>query len=246
MLTDSAGAIITEDNIQIASLNPGEIVYSSQNGRAFNHILHTPKGGHYRVLLPDGSRVWLNASSSLNFPSSFSDSVRKVILKGEAYFEIAKKNDQPFIVELDNDLKVEAIGTHFCIRSYPGDVFQRTLLLEGLIKIHGLRQQIKPLPGQAVIEQKGKLKLDKNIDTIEAVAWKNGLFIFRDEEIHAIMDELSRWYDVDIKYADNISGHFSFSISRNEPLSKILHLLSETKSINFRVENKTVYVLASK
>lgn len=218
------------------------------NESVFN-MIYTPKGGQYKVELEDGTKVWLNAASSLRFPTVFNDDKRVVELQGEAYFEVAKNKNKPFKV-LVNDashhkkMEVEVLGTHFNIQAYHNEDF-KTTLVEGAVKVNNQSQNSFILtPGeQSTLSSKSEKLVVKKANVKEALAWKNGLFIFDKEHIYTIMNKISRWYDVEIVYEGNMENkEFVGTISRDESLSEVLKTLELTGTIKFKVEGRKVIV----
>ncbi|HEY0611406.1 MAG TPA: FecR domain-containing protein, partial [Chitinophaga sp.] len=171
---------------------------------AVYNTLETPRGGEYRVVLPDSSVVWLNAASSLRFPTRFSGSTRNVYLSGEAYFEIAKDKNKPFIVSINN-ISVTVTGTQFNVKGYPDESYVNTTLVEGGVELRRADDPaVKPVrlrPGYQGIWENKKITV-KEAYLEEALAWKNGLFVFRSEPIGSIMRKLNRWYDVEVHFPD--------------------------------------------
>jgi transmembrane sensor len=229
------GEVAREQGVRIAKTGRGQLSYQSLNSTGRNKILYntisTPAGGQFQMRLPDGTRVWLNALSSLKYATTFTpDLPRRVYLKGEAYFEVAthqvKSGAVPFIVKSRlQELKV--LGTHFNINSYEDEAVTRSTLLEGSIAISTYTGSTKTLrPGQQA-EVASDITI-KQVDTAAAVAWKNGLFRFEQENFKEVMNQLSRWYDVDIEYRGNVpQNKFSGELYRNmnaEKVLKILHL----------------------
>lgn len=240
------GTVSTQGNTKVMKLNNGMLSYNILNNKTsemlFNTI-STPRGGLYLLILSDGSKVWLNAASSLKFPVNFIGKERKVELLGEAYFEVAKNATMPFKVKVDG-MEVEVLGTHFNINSYDDESLVRTTLLEGSVKIK--RNNITSLlrPGQeAQMDKIGKIKIINDANTEEAVAWKDGNFQFDRDDIHAVMRQISRWYDVDIEYKGVIASHFGGTISRNVDLSQILNMLHLTGKVKFEVKDKRIIVM---
>ncbi|WP_184545383.1 FecR family protein [Mucilaginibacter sp. FT3.2] len=208
------------------------------------NTISTPVGGHYEVVLPDGSKVWLNAASSLKFPSAFTGNERKVELTGEAYFEVAKNKQLPFKVKFDNQL-VEVLGTHFNIKAYHNEAASTTTLLEGSVSIS--KDNIKKIliPGEQAVSASGQNSIMVSAaDEVAAVAWTNNVFFFRNENIRAIMRELSRWYDIDVVYQGN-TAHKDYGIrmSKSKNLSEILKNLELTGTIHFKVDERRVTVM---
>lgn len=240
------GFIKGDDGTIINKSKDGEILYKDSavsNSSASYNILTTPKGGQYKVQLPDGSQVWLNAASSLKYPTAFGTSERIVELKGEGYFEIAKDKTKPFKVKLADGSEVKVLGTHFNIMAYENEKSKDVTLLEGRVEItKGINEQ-SLAPGQQGRIISSKIILVNSVDTDQVIGWKNGQFIFQDADIQSIMRQVARWYDVDIKYETTNTQHFNATISRNEPVLRLLHILEETGQIHFKTENKTIYVL---
>jgi transmembrane sensor len=201
----------------------------------------TPRGGTYQVTLPDGTRVWLNAASSLKFISGFNNpghQHRKVELVGEAYFEVAKDKNHPFIVDSEGQ-QVTVLGTHFNISSYDDDSAVRTTLLEGRVKIN--ESILKP--GEQSVLTGGQIKII-SADIESAMAWKNGDFIFKGEDFKTTMRKISRWYDVDITYDPNVNDNIELGgwVSRKSKLSEVLSRIELAGDVHFKVEGRRVFV----
>lgn len=208
------------------------------------NTMTTPRGRKFHMILPDGSRVWLNAGSSIRFPVSFHDSKRIVELHGEAYFEIAENPGQPFMVDIGRDRWVQVLGTHFNVNAYDNEPLVKTTLLQGAVAIQTPREQKQMIPGQQItIASSGVLALNKNADTEQAVAWKNNSFSFKNESLPGILRQLSRWYDIDIKIENEavVSRSFTSNLSMNNELSVILRILEQT-GLTFSMEGKTLTV----
>jgi ferric-dicitrate binding protein FerR (iron transport regulator) len=208
------------------------------------NILITPKGGQYMVILPDGTKAWLNASSSLKYPLAFNSDDRVVELTGEGYFEVAKDQNKHFKVKLKNDAVVEVTGTHFNIMAYDDEINIQTTLIEGSVLVNSNNKQIKILPGQqAAIQKDGTIELNTRVNTEDVIAWQNGLFKYKDQPIENIMRQVARWYDVDIVYEGKVTDHFNVTgISRNVSVSKLFNLLELTGRVHFSVEDKKIIV----
>nr|WP_121271954.1 FecR family protein [Pedobacter schmidteae] len=249
-LTDAAnGHILKNSGLQITKTAEGQLVYTvSRDGAGsiekpgFNEI-ETPRGGQYQVNLPDGTKVWLNAASSLRYPTRFTGKDRIVELKGEGYFEVAKDVKRPFIVKSDRQ-QVEVLGTHFNINSYPEEESTHTTLLEGSVKVH------TDIQGKTVLlkpGQQSKIEGDKvdveNADIESVLAWKNGDFFFKGDDIKTVMNKVSRWYDVTVVYKGNFSGlKFGGLISRSKNISSVLNIMESTGKVHFKIEAKTITV----
>jgi len=246
-LVNAPKGLIKDDNGTIINKSKeGEILYNdsgSRNIAAKFNILTTPKGGQFKVQLPDGSQVWLNAASSLKYPTAFVNSQRIVELKGEGYFEISKNKTKPFKVKLADSGEVKVLGTHFNVMAYENEEAKEITLLEGRVEITKGNQKQNLIPGQQGKIFPSKIILVNAADTVQVTGWKNGQFIFHDANIQSIMRKVARWYDVDIKYETSNTQHFNATISRKEPILKLLHILEETGQIHFKTENKTIYVL---
>lgn len=211
--------------------------------------ISTPLGGTYQVALPDGTKIWLNAGSSLKFSAAWKGQPeRKVWLSGEGYFEVAKTaRHSPFIVVTAKQ-QVEVLGTHFNISSYADENNTATTLLEGSVRVSSSRAVgtdgvvLKPNQ-QSVLTNSNHITV-KTVDTERAVAWKNGLFIFNDEPLHQIMKQIARWYNVEVVYqgADE-NKKFGGSISRAGQLSKVLRQLEKTGGVQFEIQERRVIVM---
>lgn len=258
VLSDStAGVIARQGGSVIQKDNNGKITYSTrQDGQSFfkdkYNTLATPRGGQYAVQLPDGTKVWLNAQTSLKYPLVFSDDSREVFLEGEAYFEVSKQVNKsgsgrvPFIVNIvnhnDPDLsaKVEVLGTHFNVQAYPDEKNIKTTLLEGKVNFYQSSNSsaTKLLPGfQAVDEiQKNDVSVDK-VNLTEAIAWKNGFFDFNELDLTSVLSQLSRWYDIDVVYKGKIPDiKFYGKMQRSLNLSEVLSSL-ELEGVHFELQD---------
>jgi hypothetical protein len=209
--------------------------------------LTTPKARTQQLVLSDGSRLWLNAASSIHFPTLFSGKERRVEITGEVYFEIAHNPNMPFHVKV-NDMDVEVLGTHFNINSYNDEAAIKTTLLEGSVKVQALRsgkgnKAVVLKPGQqSLLNSSGQLSLNKAVDLEEVMAWKNGYFLFNAADIETIMRQVSRWYDVDVIYVGKKpAGHFKGMPSRDLTASQMLKVI-EYGGVKIRIEGKKIYV----
>lgn len=251
------GELAEESGIRINKTSDGELVYEVKGSAGTagddKHLntIRTPKGGQYKVVLPDGSSVWLNAASSISFPSVFADlSQRKVRLTGEAYFEVAKDKAHPFVVQTEQQ-EVEVLGTHFNVNAYAEEDRTKTTLLEGSVQVsargttrsgQNLNAALILKPGQQSVLGKGSFTVIQ-ADTEEAVAWKSGYFKFNSEPLSSIMHQLSRWYDVEVVYEGEISkDRFGGTISRYRNVADVLEMLESTKLVKFKVEGRKIIV----
>jgi len=204
----------------------------------------TPRGGTYQIQLPDGTKVWLNAASSLKFPATFAHlTERKVELKGEAYFEVAKDKKHPFIVK-NTGQDVKVLGTHFNINAYGDEDSIKTTLLEGSIYVVNLLEKTGKalIPGQQSIISGNTISIKNKVDLEDAVAWKNGYFNFN-ESLESMMNKVSRWYDVDVIYeVKPASDPFIAKISREKSLSALLNIMEKTGDVHFKIIGRRVIV----
>lgn len=237
-----------EDEVTIKMNANGEITYvinpnadGSKDDNSFN-TLSTPTGGQYNIILADGTKVYLNAVSSIKYPTQFNGNKRIVELEGEAYFEVAKNKSKPFIVKSDNQ-SIEVLGTHFNVHSYNNESVIKTTLLEGSVAVTYKNQKSILKPGQQsdVSDNFSKIKV-REVDTEEAVAWKNGRFKFDNADLKNVMRQLERWYGIKVEYRGDVSDvRFNGGTFRNKNLSEVLKVL-ELSNIKFKVEGKTVIV----
>ncbi|WP_172954177.1 FecR family protein [Pedobacter ginsengisoli] len=245
------GLIAEQRNVSIFKTADGKLIYKSKPLKASEttfldnpelNIISTAKGQQYQVILPDGSKIWLNAASSFTFPATFvSLKQRKVELTGEAYFEVAKDKSHPFIVKTDKQ-EVEVLGTHFNVNSYSDEEAIKTTLLEGSVKVSNSNEQKILRPGQESLLAKSSLVI-RNADTQEAVAWKNGDFIFNNEDFGSILRQVARWYNVEIIDNGNHENlHLSGTVSRSKNISAVLKALEITGKVKFMIDGNRVIV----
>ncbi len=238
------GTISNQGNIKVIKIN-GKIAYNGTGANeaeiTFNTI-YTPRGGRYQVELPDGSQVWLNAASSLRFPTSFKGSERRVEITGEAYFEVAKNKQMPFIVKV-NASEVRVLGTHFNINAYSDESTVTTTLLEGAVQFTNGSSVYTLKPGdQAELSTTGQVKLLQDVDLDNVVAWKNGLLHFENEDIKTVMRKLSRWYNIEAVYNTNVKDHFFAEIPSKSNLSEVLKALELTGKVKFGIDGRTIVI----
>jgi len=240
------GELVTEAGVKITKTKEGQIIYLVEDKNEKNissnqyNVLSTAYGETFQVHLPDGSKVWLNAGSSLKYPTSFAGiPKRKVELNGEAYFEISKDKSHPFVVTSVGQ-EVEVLGTHFNINAYENESSVKTTLIEGSVEVNG-RFRLKP-DQQSIVSSDG-------IKVIPVIAesfidWKEGVFNFEDEDLYSVMRKLSRWYNVEVIYRGKPDDKQTFSgyISRSSNVSLVLQKLSEISSLEFKINDKTIFV----
>lgn len=258
-LTDAGkGTLAREQGVSVTKSADGQITYNiEQAGNAadnaqdaFNTIA-TPRGGQYNVVLPDGTRIWLNAASSITYPVKFGKEQRRVVLHGEAYFEVARQQGEgrsgriPFIVATA-DQEVEVLGTHFNINGYTDEPMVKTTLLEGKVRVS------QKSGGNAILApgQQSRTSRDRNnVQVVNAdlkaeMAWKSNQFFFEDEPIESIMRQIARWYDVEVIYKDDLKNKTVWgSMTRFSNISKVLNIIEQTGNVHFKIEGRQVMVM---
>ena len=246
--TAANGMLATQSGSRILKVDSGLLAYHSEQqatGAPSFNTLSTPRGGQFQLLLPDGTKVWLNAASSIRFPSRFTGKERSVALRGEAYFEVAPRAQQPFIVH-GPDVNITVLGTAFNVKAYPEDGRSTTTLISGKVRVDAPTGRGRTLqPGQQVIaDSDGKLQLYPHADIAAITGWKNGLFVFHNSDIQSIMQQLARWYDVDVVYEQAIPAttHFTGAVRRQVQLSEVLHMLELAGNAHFKTEGRTIKV----
>lgn len=273
-LTDAKnGQLAMQSGISVIKTADGKMIYQGDNQEVNKTLLYntieTPRGGQYQVILSDGTKVWLNAASSLKYPTSFNSlKERKVILSGEAYFEVVHNKTQPFRVVSGSQL-VEDIGTSFNINDYTDDPVAKTTVIEGAASVASLNesqltQQSQPSSGdpkqvaatenvigtkiltpgqQAVLNKTGGLSI-RNADLQEVVAWKNGDFVFRSTDFRTVMRNIARWYDVDVIYDPSAPSDVPLGglVSRSKNISVLLNLMEETGAVHFKIEGRKITI----
>ena len=258
ILLDTAGngTLSHQGNSRVMKLNSGQLAYNSSKSSttSSNEVLYntitTPRGGQFQIVLPDGSKVWLNAASSLRFPTDFVGGERLVEITGEAYFEVAKfsspvtsgKGAMPFIVQLTDGSQVKVLGTHFNINAYADEASVNTTLLEGSVLVKKGKSIRKLAPGQQARMNASGMNIINGVDLEQVVAWKNGLFNFHEESLQSAMRQISRWYDVEVVFDKGIPDiRFGGKIQRNLKLQQIINGLEDAE-VHFRIEGKKLIV----
>jgi ferric-dicitrate binding protein FerR (iron transport regulator) len=215
-------------------IKDGEIVYDHNGTDTLMHEITIPRKGSYQLVLPDGSKVWLNAESSIRYPGAFSSNKRMVTVSGETFFEVAKDASRPFTVSI-GDVNVEALGTAFNINGFDS----RITLTEGSVKVSGQNKMLVLKPGDQV---ETKTWVVNKVDVVPVLAWTKNQFTFKNAAIEDVMKLLERWYDARVVYEDKVSYHFNGTINRSVPVSKVLELLEETGNVHFNIEDNTIIV----
>jgi hypothetical protein len=246
-ITTGEGNVIALDQIKAGTIveggnkvNADELLYQGIASQSRMLTLTVPRGSRpVKLTLSDGTKVWLNAGSSLQYPTLFVNAQREVTMTGEAYFEVAK-NGKKFIV-LARRQSVEVLGTHFNIKAYEDEQSVLTTLLEGSVKVN----ETIIRPGEQSVLQGAGISVQKEVDIEEVMAWKDGLFRFKNADIETIMRDVGRWYDVDVRFEGKkpTYGFVARKISRDEPVSELLKLLELTGYVHFRIEGRTITVM---
>ncbi|WP_316825954.1 FecR family protein [Pedobacter miscanthi] len=244
------GRISLQNGIEVNKINDGLIRYNkaavvANNGDAVDyHTITIPRGGQYQLVLSDGTKVWMNSASTLKYPVSFAKNERIVRLTGEAYFEVAKDKAKPFKVSVD-DLDVKVLGTHFNVMAYKDENAIRTTLLEGSVQLSTGNRQVMLKPGQQGMLSYGATSIDvRGVDAEEAVAWKEGYFVFDNEDIHTIMKRIARWYDVEVVFPQNFKrANFGGTVSRFKDVAQVLKSLELTGSVHFQIKERRIIVM---
>lgn len=251
------GVIATQNGAKVV-LNNGALTYDQKeeaSGDILYNTMHTPRGRQFQLVLPDGTKVWLNAASSIKYPTVFTGDTRTVEIKGEAYFEVVtlrlrSGQNMPFIVKIDEGKEVKVLGTHFNINAYDDENAIRTTLLEGAVVVksangnHGSTAFLKP-GEQAVIAGYSPLAINHSPDIDQVMAWKNGLFNFNGYDIKAVMREIGRWYDLDIVYeAEPEPEEVMGELQRNLSLSQVMKILQKIH-VKYRIEGRQLIVMKS-
>jgi transmembrane sensor len=241
------GTLTHQGSTTVNKLNNGQLVYSTNNQSANGTILYntatTPRGGQYQVVLSDGTKVWLNSASSIKYPVTFSGKERHIELTGEAYFEVAKNKKMPFTIAVKGN-SIEVLGTHFNVMAYSDDKNLVTTLLEGSVKLKRGNAEALLKPGEQALIEDGQEKYEvSEANTDDAVAWKNGYFVFDNENIQSIMKKVSRWYDIDVKYAGVTKDQsFGGTVSRFSNVDELFKVLELTGTVHFKIEGRMITV----
>jgi ferric-dicitrate binding protein FerR (iron transport regulator) len=249
IVLDSAGngRIATQGSSQVDIQN-GAVVYEKTAANAaavIYNTMTTPRGRQFRIVLPDGSKVWLNAASTLRYPTAFAGDRRTVELSGEAYFEIAKDSRRPFVVTAKG-MHVQVLGTAFNLMAYPDEAVVNTTLVNGAVRVVTEKSSLllNPEEQACLPDNSSRFRVSKP-NLKEVLAWKDGRFRFDGAKITTIMRQIARWYDVDIEYRGEApSNEFNGSISRAEYAQKLLHALERTGNVHFSLEGRTIVVMA--
>jgi len=245
---DSTGnGVIANQNGTKVMLRKGQLDYESGTGSAgiSYNTMTTPRGRQFKLVLPDGTKVWLNAASSLKYPTAFTGNERKVEISGEAYLEVAQNADKPFILSVANNITVKVLGTNFNVNAYPEESTVHTTLVAGSVQVSAVNGDaaVTLQPGKQASMQKrtGKFSVQP-ADEEQVLAWKNGYFYFDRADIQTIMRQISRWYDVEVEYKEIPDKKFSGTIPRNVNASQVFKILELTGNVHFTIAGNKVIV----
>ena len=251
IVLDSAGngMLAQQGDVNVMKLSDGQIVYNpmdiqEHNGEVMYNTLTNPRGSKpVKIVLAEGSKVWLNTESSLRYPTAFTGTERKVEITGEAYFEVAHNDAMPFRVSV-NAMEVEVLGTHFNINSYQEEKETRTTLLEGSIKVKAgsVSRIIKPGEQARVHHNSKQALLISSPDIAEVMAWKEGRFSFSNADLETIMREMARWYNVEVEYKDQIKDRYTVNVSRDVPVSQLFQFIEMTGGVHFEIKERKIVV----
>lgn len=237
------GVVAMQGKVNVVKLADGEIVYKGNSENIEYNTLSNPRGSKVISLaLADGSKVWLNAASTLKYPTAFASNERKVEVTGEAYFEVSHNAAMPFIVT-KGETSVRVLGTHFNVNAYDDEKSLDVTLLEGSVKVSNGNENVFISPGQQADIQDARLTVHNDADLEEVMAWKNGLFSYNGADVEAIMRQVSRWYNVDVIFEKPVTEKFYAQVSRNTNVSKLLKMLEATKAVHFKINGKTITVM---
>lgn len=249
---DSAanGLLAQQQDINISKSEDGIITYEMRSddvmgpatATGFNTV-STPRGGQYRVILPDGSTVWLNAASSLRYPTAFNANERKVELTGEGYFEVARDEKQPFIVHSGRQ-SVQVLGTEFNINAYENEITTTTTLVSGSIAINNTESKEKDIlkPGQQAVWRNGRYRITA-VDVNPYTAWKNGEFLFTATPLDAVLRQVERWYDIEVDYSSIPDRKLHAAIRRDIKLSTLLYSIEKVSGLKFQLKERRLTLL---
>lgn len=240
------GTLALQGAVNVVKLADGQIAYRGTSKKIEYNTLTNPRGSKVISLsLADGSKVWLNAASSLTYPTAFVGTERKVQITGEAYFEVAHNPAMPFIVS-KGETSIKVLGTHFNVNAYDNESSLNVTLLEGSVSLNAMGSQqgkvIKP-GEQARVSKEGAIAIANSVDITEVMAWKNGLFSFKGADVESIMRQVSRWYNVEVIIKKPITEKFYAEVSKSTSVSTLLEMLEATKAVQFKIEGNTISVM---
>lgn len=244
------GSVAQQGNLIVKKLTDGQLIYEVEKpGNTYGassmeyNAISTPRGGQYMIVLADGTRVWLNASSTIHFPVAFTGKERSVDITGEAYFEVAHNEKMPFLVHTAGQV-IEVLGTHFNINAYEDEDVMRATLLEGSVKIISStkQSQLLHIGKQLSISKQGIIGAEKTVDVDKIIAWKNGYFHYSSDNLKTIMRQLARWYNVDVVYKGNVDLHFTGQLPRKSDVTSVIEKLELTGEAHFTVKGNQILI----
>ncbi|HEX9511557.1 MAG TPA: FecR domain-containing protein [Puia sp.] len=241
------GVLAGQGPVKVLKLDSGKLAYNVLHEKPtaiMYNTLTTPPGGQYQLILSDGSKVWLDAASSITYPTYFMGDERKVAITGQAYFEVARNEKLPFIVQ-KGEMQVKVLGTHFNVNAYEDETSIRTTLLEGAVEVIKGPATTMLGPGQqAQLTKDGEISLINNADVDAAIAWKTGVFQYKATDIETVMRQVARWYNVDVQYeGGKVKQTFYGIIPRTVSAANVFRILEETGGVHFRIDGKKVVVM---
>lgn len=249
VVLDSAsnGLLSQQGPVKIMKLDNGKLAYSSSLERAKEMVyntLSTPPGGQYQLTLSDGTKVWLDAASSITYPADFIGAERTVKITGQAYLEVAKNEKLPFIVE-KGEMKIRVLGTQFNVNAYEDETAIRTTLVEGAVSVVNSHAMVTLHPGQqAQLSREGEITMSRDPDVDAVLAWKAGMFQFRSTDIETVMRQVARWYDVTVQFeGDKVKQRFNGAIPRTVSAANMFKVLELAGGVHFKIEGKKVVVM---
>ena len=243
------GKLLAVEGVEIDKLQDGKIQYRGNTSHPVYNTLTNPKGSkQIDITLADGTRVWLNAASSVTFPVAFIGNERKVDIKGEAYLEVAHDASKPFKVK-KGEMEVAVLGTKFNVNTYEDEADMKVTLLEGSVSVNKISadgntivKQVKIKPGQQAKFSPANIVVENEVNIEEVMAWKNGIFKFNNTTIETLMRQIEKWYDVDIIYEGKVTSHFVATIPKTVSAQNVFKILEQTGAVHFKIEGKKVIV----
>ncbi|WEK35506.1 MAG: FecR domain-containing protein [Candidatus Pseudobacter hemicellulosilyticus] len=252
-LDDSTNGTVIADGAANIHISGNQLVYDKKQGGSStgNNIILTPKGKQIRIVLPDGSRAWINTASKLVYPVSFSGPAREVEVSGEVYFEVSQDKQHPFVVNTVQ-LTTEVLGTQFNVSAYPDDTFTQTTLVQGSVKVGSRKESTDKKVNYSILKPGQQATLYNNgveielgsVDAEEVVSWKDNLFVFHNEKVQDVMKKISRWYNVEVEYLDGMEGQrIGGTIPRFKELKDIMQALVSTKLLKYKEEGGKIIIM---
>lgn len=238
------GSLATQGQVQIIKTADGQIAYEGKGNEVLYNTLINPRGSKVvAIVLADGTKVWLNAETTLRYPTAFAGNDRRVEISGEAYFEVAHNPQKPFYVS-KGGIEIKVLGTHFNVNTYDDGSPASVTLLEGSVKVTSEGKHSMLVPGQQAKMVGAAIRVFDNVDMDEVMAWKNGKFQFGENtSIETIMNQVARWYNVEVEYRGAVNQHFWGSVSRDVNVSQVLHKIESTGGVKFKIEGSKVLVM---